>query len=422
MWLRWFAVLSLLTVPGRLPRRPAALAARARRARRPVRGLPTMRGEELQPALARALGDPSSSSSTGGRLQRYLDTAARRWRSADGRRAVGRRSTTTAPSRAVYDASLDDDPELIEAVAGAAIALEHERLHVESEERLAQLRASRERIVTAGDDERRRLERNLHDGAQQRLVALAMQLRLIQHELHADPDAAEQLVDRGQRGARDVARGAARARARDPPRGAQPRPRAGAAVARRPGDRCRPRWSTRPRARCPEPVELAAYFVTSEALANVGEVRGAASATVRVTRGDGGLARRGRRRRRRRRRRRTRGSGLRGLDRPRRGARRHAARRQPARAGHRRASRSCHAGRDRRRQPARARGHRLAAAARRRRGRGRGRRRRRRCVRAGRRAQARRRDRRRPDAADPHRGGPATRRARCASATRRSGS
>ena len=54
--------------------------------------------------------------------------------------------------------------------------------------------ASRERIVAAGDAERRRLERNLHDGAQQRLVALAMQLRLIQADIRRDPAAAEALV------------------------------------------------------------------------------------------------------------------------------------------------------------------------------------------------------------------------------------
>jgi signal transduction histidine kinase len=49
------------------------------------------------------------------------------------------------------------------------------------------LQASRRRIVAAGDTERRRLERDLHDGAQQRLVALAMQLRLIQADIRRDP-------------------------------------------------------------------------------------------------------------------------------------------------------------------------------------------------------------------------------------------
>ena len=62
--------------------------------------------------------------------------------------------------------------------ASAAIALDDLRLQAESEDRLAELRASRERIVAAGDAERRRLERNLHDGAQQRLVPVALQLRM----------------------------------------------------------------------------------------------------------------------------------------------------------------------------------------------------------------------------------------------------
>src|SRR3954463_14419303 len=84
----------------------------------------------------------------------------------------------------VYDASLDDDPELVEAVsAAAAIALENEQLQHESDARLLELQASRERLGAAGDAERRRLERNLHDGAQQRLVALSMQLRFLQSRI-----------------------------------------------------------------------------------------------------------------------------------------------------------------------------------------------------------------------------------------------
>ena len=95
----------------------------------------------------------------------------------------------------VYDASLDDDPELLEAArAAAAVALENESLRAESEARLAELQASRLRIVAAGDAERRRLERDLHDGAQQRLVALALHLRLVQADIRRDPAAAEALV------------------------------------------------------------------------------------------------------------------------------------------------------------------------------------------------------------------------------------
>ena len=58
-----------------------------------------------------------------------------------------------------------------------------------------ELEASRARIVAAGDDERRRLERNLHDGAQQRLVSLSLSLRLAQNRIQSDPEGAEQLLD-----------------------------------------------------------------------------------------------------------------------------------------------------------------------------------------------------------------------------------
>ena len=59
----------------------------------------------------------------------------------------------------IYDRSLDDDPELVEAVGGAAaIALENQQLHAEAEVRLAEVRASRERVIAAGDAERRRID------------------------------------------------------------------------------------------------------------------------------------------------------------------------------------------------------------------------------------------------------------------------
>ncbi len=73
-----------------------------------------------------------------------------------------------------------DDEQLVEEVAEAArLALENERLQAEVRARLEELRASRARIVEAGDAERKRLERDLHDGAQQRLVALSLSLRLL---------------------------------------------------------------------------------------------------------------------------------------------------------------------------------------------------------------------------------------------------
>jgi signal transduction histidine kinase len=150
--------------------------------------LHNLRGEALQAALARALGDPSLvvvHAGPDGALPALGGDRSVAIVERDGRQFAA----------LVYDASRVEAPELVEAVcAAAAIALENDRLHVESQARLAELQASRERIVSAGDAERRRLERNLHDGAQQRLVALAMQLRLIQANIRRDPSSAEALV------------------------------------------------------------------------------------------------------------------------------------------------------------------------------------------------------------------------------------
>ncbi|MEU1198696.1 histidine kinase [Streptomyces sp. NPDC005813] len=74
---------------------------------------------------------------------------------------------------------LDDSSAMNELMSGTHMALEHGRLHAECLAQLAALRASGARIVTAGDEERRRLERDVHDGAQQRLVGLALGLRLL---------------------------------------------------------------------------------------------------------------------------------------------------------------------------------------------------------------------------------------------------
>ena len=91
----------------------------------------------------------------------------------------------------VHDAALCETPELLrEAAAAAALALENARLEVELRARLEALRASRARLVEAGDAERRRLGRDLHDGAQQRLVALMIELQLARERFDSDPDGA----------------------------------------------------------------------------------------------------------------------------------------------------------------------------------------------------------------------------------------
>jgi signal transduction histidine kinase len=184
---------------GRLSRGPPALAAGARRFRRLFRDLPVLHGAALQARLATTLGDPSLALA-------YRVPGQQAYADADGERVVlpkpGDDRAVAAIERdgreiaaLVYDAALGEDPDLIEAArAAASVALENERLHAESHVRLAELQASRQRIVAAGDAERRRLERNLHDGAQQRLVAMGMKLRLIQADIRRDPAAAQQLV------------------------------------------------------------------------------------------------------------------------------------------------------------------------------------------------------------------------------------
>ncbi len=94
----------------------------------------------------------------------------------------------------VHDPTLREEPKLVEAVAAAArLSLVNARLHAEVRAQLETVQESRARIVSAADEERRRIERDLHDGAQQRLVALALELRSAQRQL---ADAADPEVER----------------------------------------------------------------------------------------------------------------------------------------------------------------------------------------------------------------------------------
>jgi signal transduction histidine kinase len=183
-----------------------------------------------------------------------------------------------------HDAAVNDEPELLQAVAAAAaIALENARLHAESRARVVELQASRERIVTAGDAERRRLERNLHDGAQQRLVAIAMQLRLIKGRIHQEPAVAEALVTTA---SDELAHSLVELR--ELARGLHPAVLEHGLAAALDALALRSTVATivsyEPRDRLPEPVELAAYFVASEALANVAKYARATAVTVCVRR------------------------------------------------------------------------------------------------------------------------------------------
>jgi signal transduction histidine kinase len=252
-----------------------------------------MQPGELQSALARALGDPAfviayRRPDQGGFVD--ADGALVTLPASGGDRSVALVERDGERVAAlVYDSSLDDDPELVDAVAGAAtIALENRQLQTEVESRLVELQASRERIIAAGDAERRRIERNLHDGAQQRLVTLALQLSLIRRQIRHDPADAEQLVamasdelSRSLEELRELARGIHPAVL---DQGLGPALEALALRSAVPTS-----VSVEPGPPLPEPVEFAAYFVASEALTNVAKYAQASAATVRVTR-TGGVA------------------------------------------------------------------------------------------------------------------------------------
>jgi PAS domain S-box-containing protein len=150
----------------------------------------------------------------------------------------------------------------------------------------SELEASRARIVAAGDEARRRLERNLHDGAQQRLVSLSLALRLIQTRLERDPQGAEALMEAAREELaqaleelRELARGIHPAVLTD--RGLEAALEALAARAPLPV------VIEPPAAALPPPVEAAAYYVVSEALANVTKYAEASSVTVRVAADNG---------------------------------------------------------------------------------------------------------------------------------------
>ena len=265
--LQWLAACSLLLVPA------AFLAGllRSRLARGGVADLfgeiRTLRGPQLQARLARAAGDPSLVIAYG-----------------DGPYADAGRSLARLDGAAIiYDPALDEDPGLVEViVAAAAIALEHEQLHAESQ-------TSRRRLIAAGDAERRRLERDLHDGAQQRLVMVAIQLRLIQADIRRDPAAAEALVSaasdelsRSLEELRELARGIHPAVLEQGIASALTSLSARSAVPTA--------VSCEALGEVPRPVELALYFVACEALANVAKYAHATAASIQLTRTGDGVA------------------------------------------------------------------------------------------------------------------------------------
>jgi signal transduction histidine kinase len=182
----------------------------------------------------------------------------------------------------IHDPALEDEPELLDRVqAAAGIALENARLHAELRAQLEEIRGSRARIVEAAQHERQLLERNLHDGAQQRLIALSLDLSLLKGRVDGEPEVTAGL----DQARREIA--ASLAELREISSGLHPAVVSGhglgvaleqlAARARVPVElNVDVDW------RLAEPLEVAAYYVVSESLANVAKHAQAKAARVEV--------------------------------------------------------------------------------------------------------------------------------------------
>ncbi len=243
---------------------------------------------DLREALGRALGDPSLELA-------YWVPASARYVDAGGSpvrlpQPGGERAATVVEREGepiaalIHDPALVENNELVQSVCAAAgLTLENARLQAELRARLAELQASRARLVEATETERRRIERDLHDGTQQRLVSIAMALGLAESKLAADRPAVEPVL----REARDALT-LALAELRELTQGIRPAILVERGLAAALDDLSRRaalpvRFDLAVSGRLPEQVEGAAYFVASEALANAAkhshasEVRLAAS-------------------------------------------------------------------------------------------------------------------------------------------------
>jgi signal transduction histidine kinase len=245
---------------------------------------------DLREALARALRDPTLTLAYWlPEFDSYVDLDGQ---PVDVSERHGRATTVidragTRVAALLHDRALDDEPDLLRAVTAAAgIALDNARLHAQLRARLEELRGSRARVIDAGQKERQRLERNLHDGAQQRLVALSLELGMLGQGLTADPEAQGRIA----RARREIA--LSLDELRDLAHGLHPAVLSGhglevaleSIVARAP---LPVRLLVRLEGRLQESLEVAAYYVVSESLANIGKHAKARSATVEVARENG---------------------------------------------------------------------------------------------------------------------------------------
>ncbi len=247
---------------------------------------------DLRDALARALRDPSLE------LAYWLPEYGR-YADVDGRPVAPTTDAGRATTRIdrdgsrvavlVHDAALREEPELLAAVAAAAgITLENEHLQAELRARMQELHGSRARILEAGQRERQRLERDLHDGAQQRLIALGLELGRLEKELADDAALAARLDE----ARREVSISLDELRAIS--RGLHPAVVSahGLEVGLEQLVALAPvpvRLRVDVEGRLPERLEVATFYLVSESLANVGRHARASTAEVEVARRGGPL-------------------------------------------------------------------------------------------------------------------------------------
>ncbi len=188
-----------------------------------------------------------------------------------------------------YDPAREDERELVHAVVAAAtLSLENERLAADLRAKVEEVSASRARIVESGDAARRRLERDLHDGAQQRLVSLALNLRMLGSRIDGDQEAGRQLdaarreLDQALEELRELARGLHPSMLSE--RGLTAALEGLAQRAPLPVE-----LEAMPGERLPDRVESASYFVVAEALTNIAKYARATKASVHVSRANGEL-------------------------------------------------------------------------------------------------------------------------------------
>jgi signal transduction histidine kinase len=250
--------------------------------------------DEVRAALAEALRDPALDVAFWMPERRmYVDVGGARYEfpADDPSRGITRINGADGEPIAalIHDAGLENEPALVrDAAAAARLALENARLHAELRAQLMLLQESRARIVAAGDEERRRIERDLHDGAQQRLVALALELRAAQRRFGAGGEidhvlgAAVEELQRAVEQLRELSHGLhpsvltqnGLAAALESLAATTPVP---VTIADAPAERL------------PAPIEAAAYFVACEALANAVKHADASQITISASRGNGRL-------------------------------------------------------------------------------------------------------------------------------------